>query len=142
MPAKDLVQLRVVQPGMHMIDEGCVRGPKGSRKGDVFWARRENATNAQGKGYVDTGFAEPVGAGLAAERPVVGPAETKPAGPAETKSSSGGPDGRSIDSPKSGEPGTVASSSVSEADQVSTPRRSRRSKRGGAKASSEGSSEE
>ncbi len=125
MAKKDLVQLRVVRPGSHHIPEGFVRGPKGARKGDAFWTSRTAATNKERTGYVDTGFAEPIGASLP------GPQEAPAAGPGETKSSSGEPDGRSTDSQKSGVAGTVQSSFLSRADQVSQPSSSSTSGRGG-----------
>lgn len=132
MAKKDLVQLRVTRPGNHHIAEGLVRGPKGARKGDAFWAPRSRATNKEKNGYVDIGFAEPIGAGVApGEASQPGPAEASLGGPDEKKSSSAAPAGPSIASPKSGEGGTVRQSFLSEADRASIGRRSGSSNAGG-----------
>lgn len=107
----DRVQIRITRPGKHFLPEGYVRGPKGGADGQTLWVLRENATNGKGTGYIDTGLAEPVGAG---------PTETKPAGPTEAKPSL--PDeqaGRSTDSVRSAPSGADASSSASAADQAS-----------------------
>lgn len=117
---KEQVQLRVAKPGNHHIAEGFVRGPKGARKGDAFWASPEAAMV-----YVNSGFAEPIGAALP------GPQEMPQGAASQSKSSSGGPDGRSTGSRKSGARGVTGASSLSQADRVSTPSSSSTSRPGG-----------
>lgn len=111
--ATHITQVRPIAKAI--IAEGRIRPG-----GQVFWVTHDRA-----RLLIEAGVVELVA-------PVAGPSETKPAEPAEKKSSGTDPDTRSIDSPKSNAHGTVQSSSVSPADRVSAPRRSRKSVSSGA----------
>lgn len=78
--------------------KSLIRGiiPEGRvRPGAVFWT-----TEARAQQYIRDRIAEPIGEPVEA-------AQAHPAEPAEKKPSSAAPDGRSTDSPKSGEHGTA-----------------------------------
>ena len=84
--------------------------------GTVFYE-----TPSRARFLIDAGIAELVNAGPA-EQPQAGPSETKPAEPLEKKSFAAIPDGPSIASAESSEPGQAALSSASAPGLVSAQR--------------------
>ncbi len=111
-----------------IIAEGC--------GGTIFWATPTRARLLIDVGAVELVNMVPVQAGPVATRPI-GPTEAPVAGPSEVKeppekrSSAVVPDGPSIDSQSSSEPGTAALSSASAAGLLSPERISPPSKKRG-----------